>query len=226
MTEHKTKTIAALSTEPNHIRVLLVDDHALVREGIKMYLRFDKQLEVVGEATNGEEALVKVASLKPDVVLMDLVMPIMDGVSAIAKLKRQYPEVEIIALTSVLEDDKIFGAVQGGAIGYLLKDSQPQDLIGAVHAAGRGEVRLHPEVAKRFVRQIKTPDMREALTPRETDMLRLIGRGYTNKAICAEFGVSMHTVKTHVTLLFDKIGVVSRTQAALFAVKHGLVGLE
>jgi two-component system, NarL family, response regulator LiaR len=226
MTGNKTKTITALSNKLNHIKVFLVDDHALVREGIKMYLKFDEHLEVIGEATNGEEALAKVASLKPDVVLMDLVMPIMDGVSAIAELKRQHPEVEIIALTSVLEDDKIFGAVQGGAIGYLLKDSKPQDLIDAVHAAGRGEVRLHPEVAKRFVKQIKTPDMREALTPRETDMLRLIGRGYSNKDICAEFGVSMHTVKTHVMILFDKIGVVSRTQAALFAIKHGLAGLE
>jgi two-component system, NarL family, response regulator LiaR len=215
-----------MSEQTSKVRILLVDDHAMVREGIKMYLGFDETLEVVGEASNGQEALERVAELKPDVVLMDLVMPVMDGVTTIGKLKKQYPEIEVIALTSVLEDDKVSGAVQAGAMGYLLKDSKPQELVDAIHAAGRGEVRLHPEAAKRLMKQVRSPDMRESLTARETDILKMIGRGASNKTISKEFDLSEYTVKAHVSSLLSKLGLSSRTQAALFALKQGLVGLE
>jgi two-component system, NarL family, response regulator LiaR len=221
------KVISKVETATvDKVRLLLVDDHAMVREGIKMYLGFDKALEVVGEASNGEEALEAAARLLPDVVLMDLIMPVMDGISAILQLKKTHPGVEIIALTSVLEDEKVVGAVQAGATGYLLKDSKPQELIDAIHAAGRGEVRLHPEAAKRLMKQVKTPDMRESLTPRETDIVKMIGRGYSNKDISKELELSEYTIKAHVSSLLSKLGLSSRTQAALFALKQGLVGLE
>lgn len=211
---------------PNPIRILLVDDHAMVREGIKMFLRQDESLEVVGEASNGQEALDQVEVLRPDVVLMDLVMPVMDGITAIQHLKQAHTNLEVIALTSVLEDDKVVGAVQAGSCGYLLKDSQPEELIEAIHAAGRGEVRLHPEAAKRLMRQVQTPEMREPLTPRETEILRLVARGHSNKQICKELDLSENTVKAHVSSLLSKLGLNSRTQAALFALKTGLVSLD
>jgi two-component system, NarL family, response regulator LiaR len=214
-----------MSTE-SKIKLLIVDDHAMVREGVKMYLNFDPTLEVIGEASNGQEALELLTQLSPDVILMDLVMPVLDGISTITEVKKRYPDIEIIALTSVLEDEKVVGAVQAGATGYLLKDSKPQELIEAIHAAGRGEVRLHPEAAKRLMRQVKTPDMRESITPRETDILKMIGRGYSNKDISKELELSEYTIKAHVSSLLSKLELSSRTQAALFALKQGLVGLE
>jgi two-component system, NarL family, response regulator LiaR len=229
MTTEKAKdtpeTTSVLETAEK-VRLLIVDDHSMVREGVKMYLGFDNNLEVVGEASNGAEALEQAAKLQPDVVLMDLIMPVMDGVTTIGELKKRHPDIEIIALTSVLEDEKVIGAVQAGATGYLLKDSKPQELIDAIHAAGRGEVRLHPEAAKRLMKQVKTPDMRESLTPRETDILKMIGRGYSNKDVSKELELSEYTIKAHVSSLLSKLGLSSRTQAALFALKQGLVGLE
>lgn len=207
-------------------RVLLADDHAVVRQGLKMFLALDAGLEVVGEANNGREAVELTESLRPDVVLMDLVMPVLDGVGAIKEIKSRFPETEIIAVTSVLEDAKVIGAVQAGAIGYLLKDTQADALVEAIHAAGRGEVRLHPEAAKRLAREVLTPDATESLTPRETQILRLIAQGQANKLIARELGVEERTVKTHVSSLLSKLGLSSRTQAALYALKVGLVGLE
>lgn len=198
----------------------------MVREGIKLFLKQDGSLEVVGEVSNGEEALRAVEQLQPNVVLMDLLMPVMDGVSAIQQLKSRHPEVEVLALTSVLEDEKVIGAVQAGASGYLLKDSQPYELIEAIHAAGRGEVRLHPEAAKRLMRQVKTPEMREPLTPREVDILCLVGKGYSNKRIGKQLSLSENTVKAHVSSILSKLGLTSRTQAALFALREGLIQLE
>jgi two-component system, NarL family, response regulator LiaR len=212
--------------EPQVIRVLLADDHAVVRQGLKMFLALDAGLEVVGEANNGREAVELVERLHPDVVLMDLVMPVLDGIGAIGEIKSRFPDVEIIAVTSVLEDAKVIGAVQAGAIGYLLKDTQADALVEAIHAAGRGEVRLHPEAAKRLAREVKTPDATESLTPRETQILRLIAQGHANKVIARELGVEERTVKTHVSSLLSKLGLSSRTQAALYALKIGLVGLE
>ncbi len=212
--------------ETHVIRVLLADDHAVVRQGLKMFLALDAGLEVVGEANNGREAVELVERLRPDVVLMDLVMPVLDGIGAIGEIKSRFPDVEIIAVTSVLEDAKVIGAVQAGAIGYLLKDTQADALVEAIHAAGRGEVRLHPEAAKRLAREVKTPDATESLTPRETQILRLIAQGHANKVIARELGVEERTVKTHVSSLLSKLGLSSRTQAALYALKIGLVGLE
>jgi two-component system, NarL family, response regulator LiaR len=208
------------------IRVLLCDDHSVVRQGLKMFLALDADLEVVGEANNGVEALELVEVLRPDVVLMDLIMPVLDGISAIREIKTRFPDTEIIALTSVLENAKVIGAVQAGAIGYLLKDTQADALVEAIHAAGRGEVRLHPEAAKRLSEEVKTPDQTETLTPREIEILRSIAYGHANKTIAREFGIEERTVKTHVSSLLSKLGLRSRTQAALYALKIGLVNLE
>jgi two-component system, NarL family, response regulator LiaR len=207
-------------------RVLLCDDHSVVRQGLKMFLALDQGLEVIGEANNGAQALELIEQLRPDVVIMDLVMPVMDGVSAIREIKAKFPDTEVIAVTSVLEDAKVIGAMQAGAMGYLLKDTNAEELVEAIHAAGRGEVRLHPEAAKRLLREVQTPDASEHLTPRETDTLRLIARGYSNKLIAKEFSIEERTVKTHVSNLLSKLGLRSRTQATLYALKIGLVGLD
>ncbi len=206
--------------------VLLVDDHAVVRQGLRMFLATDEGLQVVGEAENGQEALEKVAVLHPDVVLMDLLMPVMDGVQATRQIKARFPEVEVIALTSVLDDRLVTEAIHAGATGYLLKDTHPEELVEAIHAAGRGEVRLHPEAAKRLAQEVRTAEMRETLTPRETEILRLVGRGLSNKRIAQQLELSELTVKTHVSNLLSKLGLSSRTQAALFAIREGLIGLE
>ncbi|WP_019588592.1 response regulator [Deinococcus apachensis] len=208
------------------IRVLLVDDHAVVRQGIRMFLGTAENIDIVGEARNGQEALDLTQQLEPHVVLMDLNMPVMDGITAIRELRQRCPDVEVLALTSVLEDRKVIDAVQAGATGYLLKDTDADALEEAIYAAARGEVRLHPEAAKRLAREVRTPDMREHLTPRETEILRLVARGRANKEIARELGVEEPTVKTHLTRVLSKLGLASRTQAAIFAFKEGLVGLE
>ena len=210
----------------DHIKVLLVDDHTVVRQGLRMVLSLEPGLEIIGEAGNGQEALDAVPKLEPQVVLMDLLMPVMDGVSAIRAIKAQYPEVEIVALTSVLEDRLVIDAVEAGAAGYLLKETGPEDLITAIRAAARGEVHLHPKAQKRLLKEVRTPDMRESLTERETETLRLVARGLSNKGIAGELGVSEVTIKTHVSSILSKLNLSSRTQAALFALKEGLVGLE
>lgn len=210
----------------NTIRLLLVDDHVVVRRGLKMVLSLEGDLEVVGEAGDGQEALEQVARLAPQVVLMDLLMPVMDGVSAIRNIKQMYPEVEVVALTSVLEDRLVIEAVEAGAAGYLLKESGPEELIEAIRAAAKGEVRMHPKVQKRLVKEVRTPEMRESLTERETQTLRLIAKGLANKEIAEQLKVSEVTVKTHVSSILSKLNLSSRTQAALFAIKEGLVGLE
>ena len=214
------------STQPAPIRLLLVDDHTVVRQGLKMVLSLEPDLLVVGEAANGQEAVTQVPTLKPDVVLMDLLMPVMDGVKAIREIKKGYPDVEVVALTSVLEDRLVIDAVEAGAAGYLLKETGPEGLIDAIRAAARGEVRLDPKAQRRLVREVRTPEMRESLTPRETDTLRLVAKGLTNKEIADALNVSEVTVKTHVSSVLSKLGLSSRTQAALFALKEGLVGLE
>ncbi|MER3554100.1 MAG: DNA-binding response regulator [Meiothermus sp.] len=210
--------------EETKIKVLLVDDHGVVRQGMRLYLAGDPSIVIVGEAKNGQEAIEQVEKLAPDVVIMDLLMPVMDGITAIREIKRRFSDVEIVAVTSVLEDKKVVDAVQAGAMGYLLKDTDAAALSEAIHAASRGEVRLHPEAAKRLMREVRTPEMRESLTPRETEVLRLLANGLSNKAIARETGVEERTVKAHVSSIMSKLGVSSRTQAALFALKEGLVG--
>lgn len=208
------------------LRVLLVDDHAVVRQGLRMFLALDEGLEVVGEAADGGEALAQAAKLAPQVVLMDLLMPGTDGIEATRALRARHPGVGVLALTSALEDRLVNEAMRAGAAGYLLKDTRPEDLIEAVYAAARGEVRLHPDAAKRLAQEVRTPEMRESLTPKETEILRLVARGFSNKRIAQRLEVSELTVKTHVSHLLSKLDLSSRTQAALFALKEGLVGLD
>ena len=213
-------------TPSQPVRVLLVDDHAVVRQGLRLFLSLDSQIEVVGEAANGEEALAAAERLHPDVVIMDLMMPVMDGIQATRLLRRQHPDTEVIALTSTLEEHKVNGAIDAGAMGYMLKDASSDTLADAIHAAARGEVRLHPEAARRLVRDFRTPEMRETLTPKEVIVLQLIARGYSNRDIARDQGVTEATVKTHVSRLLSKLGLESRTQAALYALRHGLATLE
>ena len=208
------------------IRVLITDDHGVVRQGLRMYLGLDPELEVVGEAANGEEALRMARDLKPDVVLMDLLMPVMDGIAATGMIRAELPEVEVIALTSVLEDASVSGAVRAGAIGYLLKNTEADDLRRAIKAAADGQVQLAPEAASRLVREVRAPESPEPLTERETEVLELMARGKANKQISHALYIGEKTVKAHVSSILSKLGVQSRTQAALHAVRAGLVSLE
>jgi two-component system, NarL family, response regulator LiaR len=206
------------------IKVLIVDDHSVVRQGLRMFLSSDPELEIVGEARDGAEALQLAAQLRPAVVLMDLVMPGMDGISATAAIRRDLPETEVVALTSVLEDNSVLEAVRAGAIGYLLKDTEANELRRAIKAAAAGQVQMSPEVATRLLREVRTPEKsREALTARESSVLKMLGEGKSNKEISQAFNISEQTVKTHVSHVLEKLGVTSRTQAALFAIRTGLV---
>ena len=207
-------------------RVLITDDHGVVRQGLRMFLSLDPDFEVVGEASNGEEALAMARELGPDVVLMDLLMPVMDGISATEKIRAELPDVEVIALTSVLEDASVTGAVRAGAIGYLLKDTDSEELSRAIKAAAAGRVHLAPEAAARLMREVRAPDSPEALTDREAEVLRLLARGKANKQIASSLYVSEKTVKAHVSSILMKLGVQSRTQAALYAVRTGLVSID
>ncbi len=208
------------------IRVLITDDHGVVRQGLRMFLSLDPGVEVVGEAANGEEAVAMAQELRPDVVLMDLLMPVMDGISATEAIRRDLPDVEVIALTSVLEDASVTGAVRAGAIGYLLKDTEAAELRRAITAAAEGRVHLVPEAAARLMREVRAPESLESLTGRETEVLTLLARGRANKQIAAALYVSEKTVKAHVSSILMKLGVQSRTQAALHAVRTGVVSLE
>lgn len=205
------------------VRVLLVDDHTVVRQGLRMFLSLDSELTIVGEAVNGADALQKAHDLQPDVILMDLMMPVMDGITAIGILRRDLPDIEIIALTSVLEDTSVFNAMRAGATGYLLKDTEAEELCRAIKAAAAGQVQLSSQAAARLLREVPAPDSPEQLTERETDVLRLLAQGLANKEIAAALGIGEKTVKTHVSNILGKLGVVSRTQAALYAARIGLV---
>jgi two-component system, NarL family, response regulator LiaR len=208
------------------INVLLVDDHAVVRQGLRMFLSLDAELNIVGEAANGEEGVALARQLKPDVVLMDLLMPGMDGIAATAVLRRELPKTEVIALTSVLEDRLVVDAIRAGAIGYLLKDTNADELCQAIKAAAAGQVQLSPQAAARLMREVRIPDSPETLTGRETEVLRLVARGQSNKEIATTLSITEKTVKTHVSNILDKLDVNSRTQAALYAVRIGLVSAE
>ncbi|HEV7791857.1 MAG TPA: response regulator transcription factor [Pseudonocardia sp.] len=205
------------------VRVLIVDDHSVVRQGLRMFLKLDAELEVVGEAANGAEAIQMARALTPDVVLMDLLMPGTDGIAATQRIRAEVPNTEVLALTSVLEDASVVGAVQAGAIGYLLKDTQAEQLCKAIKAAAKGQVQLAPEAAARLVREVRAPDNPESLTGRETEVLRALATGLTNREIGRTLNIGERTVKTHVSHLLSKLGLQSRTQAALYAVRIGLV---
>jgi NarL family two-component system response regulator LiaR len=211
------------------IRVLVVDDHAVVREGLRAFLELQDDIEVVGEAADGEEALERSQRLRPDVILMDLVMPKLDGVGAMRRLRDLVPDSRVIVLTSFLDEDRLLPAIQAGAAGYLLKNAEPAELSRAIRAASTGEAIIDPTVAARLVHAIADGSSaaaaeRERLTRREHEVLELIARGQSNKRIAFALGISEKTVKTHVGHVLAKLGVTDRTQAALLAVREGLVG--
>jgi DNA-binding NarL/FixJ family response regulator len=209
------------------IRILIADDHSVVRQGLRMFLGLDAELEVIGEATNGEEAVKLAHELRPDVVLMDMLMPLMDGVTATGKIRAELPDTEVIALTSVLDDGTVVGAVKAGAIGYLLKDTQADELCRAIKAAAAGQVQLSPQAAARLVREVRVPEApAPGLTERETEVLRLLAQGKANKEIAHSLSIGEKTVKTHVSAILGKLGAQSRTQAALYAAQTGLVALQ
>ena len=210
-------------------RVLLVDDHALVRVGTRLFLESYEDVEVVGEATDGAQALAQTLALRPDIVLMDLAMPTVDGVEATRRIKAAAPEVEVIVLTSFVEDDQVTAVIQAGAIGYVLKSADPADILAAIRAARHGEVHLDPAVARRLMRAMakpKTQELAEPLTEREREVLVLLARGAANKVIAHELGVTEKTAKGHVGNILGKLGLTSRTQAVIFALRHNLVTLE
>lgn len=208
------------------IRVLLADDHTVVRQGLRAFLETDRGIELVGEAKDGAEALRLAQRLRPDVVVMDLVMPGMDGFAATAAIRSELPDTEVVALTSVLEDAAVVGAVRAGAIGYLLKSAEPEELRTAIRAAAAGQVQLAPEAAARLIREVRAPEGPERLSEREMEVLRLVASGQPNKTIARQLGITERTVKAHVGSILGKLGLESRTQAALYAGRIGLVPLQ
>ncbi|HLH62596.1 MAG TPA: response regulator transcription factor [Ktedonobacteraceae bacterium] len=208
------------------IRVLIADDHSIVREGLRMFLGRDSEVALVGEAANGVEAVSRARELRPDVVLMDLLMPEMDGIAATAAIRSELPETEVIALTSVLESAAVIGAVKAGAIGYLLKDTQAPELLKAIKAAAAGQVQISSQASAYLVREVRTSEIREPLTERETEVLHLLAQGRSNKEIARDLHVVEDTVKVHVKHILAKLGVQSRTQAVLCAMRLGLVPTE
>lgn len=204
------------------IRVLIVDDHKVVRQGLRLFLHVDSELEIVGEAKNGAEAIVLARELLPDVVLMDVLMPVLDGIAATAAIRRELPDTEVLGLTSVLEDSAVIDLMRAGAIGYLLKNLDGDELCRAIHAAANGQVQLAPEASARLLRELRTPELKEPLTERENDVLLLIGQGHSNKQIAHALHVREETIKTHVSKVLHKLGVQSRTQAALYSIRIGL----
>jgi DNA-binding NarL/FixJ family response regulator len=218
---------------PDPIRVLVVDDHAVVREGLRTFLELQDGIEVVGEAADGEQAVAQATQLEPDVILMDLVMPHLDGIGAMRELRARSSPSRVIVLTSFLDDERLMPALRAGAAGYLLKDVEPAELARAVRSACADEALIDPTVAARLLHTLSSRESArgagahdgvEHLTRREREVLELIALGHSNKRIALELGVAEKTVKTHVGHLLAKLGVADRTQAALFAVQHGLAG--
>jgi NarL family two-component system response regulator LiaR len=212
------------------IRVMIVDDHPVVRRGIKSLLGEEEDIQVVGEAVNGRDALEKVESLKPDVILMDLVMPEMTGIEAIEKITASHPDARILVMTSFAADDKVFPSIKAGALGYLLKDSDPEDLIRMIRQVHRGELSIHPTIARKVIQELNRP-AKEPLTPspiteREVEILQLLAQGMENKEIAARMVVQDATVRTHVSNILRKLQLANRVQATLYALRTGLTSLE
>ncbi len=208
------------------IRVLITDDHTVVRKGLSALIQTEHEMEVVGEAADGEEAVFKSRTLKPDVILMDLSMPRKDGVAAIAEIKQHNPNARILVLTSLAEDSKIMSAIKAGALGYLLKDAAPDELLRAIRTVAKGESSLHPSVAQKVLHSIRTPvaePQSDTLTERENEILRLIAQGLPNQHIAKKLSISERTVRTHVSNILRKLHLPNRTQAALYAIREGLV---
>ena len=210
------------------ITVLIVDDHGIVRQGLRKYLDLHENITIVGEAENGFAALEKLNQFTPDIVLMDLVMPEMDGIEATQKIIAAHPNIKVIVLTSFTEDDKVFSAIKAGAVGYLLKDVSPPDLAKAIQAVHSGETHLHPDITKKLMNQFVNPKsgteiIPENLTPREMEVLQLVAQGLSNKELGKELTISEKTVKTHLSSIYSKLNLSDRTQAAIYALKHDLV---
>lgn len=213
------------------IRLVIVDDHAVVRQGLKAFLATEEDIEILGEASNGREAVAQTGKLMPDVVLMDLVMPELDGIGATAAIKQQYPGIEVLVMTSFIEDEKVFGAMRAGATGYVLKDADPEEVVSAIRSAAHGESPLDPRVVRRLMQEFtpakpKPESTQEQLSEREIEVLKLVARGYSNQLIAEHLIISPKTAKTHVSNILSKLGLASRTQAAVYALKEGLVSPE
>jgi len=212
------------------IRLLIADDHTIVRKGLKVLLATEPDMQVVGEADNGVEAIEKASALKPDVILMDLVMPKMDGIEATRTITASLPGARILVLTSFAADDKVFPAVKAGALGYLLKDSSPEELLEAIRKVHRGEPSLEPSIARKVLQELSNPGQgkptTDPLTEREMEVLRLIAQGMSNKEIAAAIFVAEWTVRSHVSNILAKLQLASRTQAALYALRSGLASLD
>jgi NarL family two-component system response regulator LiaR len=217
-------------SEPETIRVFIADDHAIVRKGIDAVLEIVPDIELVGEAENGREAVDQVEKLRPDVILMDLVMPEMDGIEAIQRIKERQPEARILVLTTFAGEDKILPAIKAGALGYHLKDSRPEDLAQAIRQVYRGESSLHPVIARKVLEELSRPSDRpptpDPLTQREVEVLRLVAQGLENREIAEKLVITEATVRTHVSNITGKLHVASRTQAALYALREGLASLD
>jgi DNA-binding NarL/FixJ family response regulator len=205
------------------IRVLIADDHDIVRRGLRTILTLDPEIDIVGEVENGTQAVRGAERLRPDVVLMDLLMPELDGIEATRQIRRSLPNVQVLALTSVVESGSVVDAVRAGAVGYVLKDGQADELPSQVRSAAAGHVQLAPKVAACVVQEVRAPQRPDALSSREVDVLRLLGAGLANKQIGLALSISEKTVKAHVSAILGKLGLDSRTQAALEASKRGLI---
>ncbi len=214
----------------NPIRVFIAEDHAIVRKGIRLLLNLEPGIEVVGEASNGREAVSGIESTRPDVILMDLVMPEMDGIEAIQQVKARQPEARILVLTSFATDDKVFPAIKAGALGYLLKDSEPRDVVDAIRQVYRGESSLHPRIARKLMQELSRPPEKpptpDPLTEREMEVLCLVAQGKSNREIADDLTVTEGTVRVHVSSILSKLHLASRTQATLYALREGLASLD
>ncbi|MDY3024720.1 response regulator [Streptococcus pluranimalium] len=207
----------------NKLSVLLIDDHEMVRLGLKSFLNLQTDIEVVGEAVNGKDGIAKTLDLKPDVIVMDLVMPEMDGVEATLKILHDWPEAKILVLTSYLDNEKIYPVIDAGAKGYMLKTSNAPEILNAIRKVATGELAIETEVEQKIKHHEDNPDLHEELTAREKDILNLLAKGYDNQTIADELFISLKTVKTHVSNILAKLQVDDRTQAVVYAFRHHLV---